>query len=278
MIKDFAKRISAAACVALLVLCSGFMCFAESTNKLTDNASLFTGSEQSQLTEQLESVSLTTGWDVIIYTNYNDVDEDSMEDYCNSYYDNHGYGLGEEKSGVFLTIDMGSRQMHIITKGEAMYYFNDERNDEVLDLVSADLHTGDYYEAAKDFVDYTLKYYNSGKPESGSFSNVELAEKTESPLLYVLKHYGIIFGIVSLGIGALSALGVAKKYKNNGKESIYDLHSNSRTTITDKQDVFVTKHVSVHTVSSSSGGSGSGGGRGGSGGGGSSHGGGGRSF
>ena len=81
----------------------------------------------------------------------------------------------------------------------------------------------------------------------------------------MLKHYGIIFGIVALVIATIVVLIVAHKYKNSGKEGTYDLRSNSVTNLTERQDIFLTKHVTVTTESSSSsdgssGGSSSGGG------------------
>ena len=92
----------------------------------------------------------------------------------------------------------------------------------------------------------------------------------------VLSVITIIFGIVALVIATIVVLIVAHKYKNSGKEGTYDLRSNSVTNLTERQDIFLTKHVSVTTESSSSSDSGSSGGS--SSGGGGSSGGGSRSF
>ena len=95
--------------------------FAESSKKLTDDADIITSSQEETIENNLKKCTLATGWDTIIYTNNNNVDSYDMEDYCNDYFDNHNYGCGDKKSGVMLTIDMSSREMYIITKGEAMY-------------------------------------------------------------------------------------------------------------------------------------------------------------
>ena len=269
------KRLSAALCALLVAVCGCTTFFAESTQKLKDDAFLFSDSEAEEITQMLESATENTGWDIIIYTNYNYVDEYDMEDYCNNYYDENGYGIGYDKNGVFLTIDMGSRQMYIITKGDAMYYFSDERTDDILDTVQYDLADSEYYQAAEDFVAYTLDYYNNGKPEEGTFTNVEINEKADHPVVYSLIHYGIPSLVAGLVIAALSVLFVHMRYKNNGKQGTYDLHQNSSTKLTLSNDTFLTKHVSVTTIESSSDRGSSGGG---SSGGGSSHGGGGRGF
>ena len=270
------KRLSAALCALLVAVCGCTTFFAESTQKLTDDASLFSDSEAEEITQMLESATENTGWDIIIYTNYNDVDSYDMENYCNSYYDEHGYGIGYDKDGVFLTIDMGSRQLYVITKGEAMYYFSDERTDDILDTVQYDLADGEYYQAAEDFVEYTLDYYNTGKPDEGTYTNVEINEKADHPVVYSLIHYGIPSLIAGIVIAALFVLFVYLRYRNNGKQGTYDLHKNSSTRLTVNTDTFLTKHVSVTKINTSS--DSGGGSSGGSSGGGSSHGGGGRGF
>lgn len=90
--------------------------FAESSKKLTDDADIITSSQEETIENNLKKCTLDTGWDTIIYTNNNNVDSYDMEEYCNDYFDNHDYGCGDEKSGVFLTVDMSSREMYIITK------------------------------------------------------------------------------------------------------------------------------------------------------------------
>lgn len=274
MIK-YTKRFSAVLFAITLALCTAFSVSAESTYKLMDDADLFTSSEEEQISSQLEDLTEQTGWDVIIYTNYNGIESDEMESYCNDYYDDNNFGCGDDNKGVFLTIDMSSREMYIITKGDAMYYFSDDRVDSILDEVQENLIDANYYAAAQAFIAYTGGFYNDGKPESGEFSNVELAEKEANPFLYVLKHYGIVILLVGIAVAAIAAVSVKMSYKNHGKKGTYDLKENSQVNLTEAQDIFLNKSVSVTNISSSSG---SGGGRSGGSSGGSSHGGGGRSF
>lgn len=255
MIMKCTKRISAFICAVLLTLCTGVCAFAESDYKLIDDAYLFSTDETSSIESELIRVSNETGWDVIIYTNLNSVEKEDMEDTCNRYYDDHNFGKGDRKSGVFLTIDMGSREMYIITKGEAMYYFSDDRVDDIVSDVAGYLKQDDYYSAAYSFTEDVENYYISGEPESGDFSNVELAEKEANPLLYVLKHYGIIAGVVALAAATVTVLLISHRYKHNGKDGTYDLHSNSVTNLTARQDIFLHKSVSVVNESSNSSGS-----------------------
>lgn len=269
------KRLTSAFCAIIIIALSCVTFFAESEQKLIDDAYLLSSYEQEEITQALEDASAQTGWDMIIYTNYNGIDEYDIENYTNEYYDNHGYGIGDNKSGIILNIDMSSRQMYVITKGDVMYYISDERNDNMLDAIQYELIDDNYYDACKTFVQYTVDYYEQGKPTSGTFTNVKINEKKDHPITYSLIHYGIPSFVIGALIALLTVFFVNHRYKNNGKKNIYDLNANSSTMLTRKDDIFLTKSVSVTTIQSSSSGS-SGGSSHSSGG--SSHGGGGRSF
>lgn len=123
MLKNILSVAATALAVSAMLAVSANTAFAESTKKLTDDADILLDSQEESIENNLKKCTLATGWDTIIYTNNNNVSSYDIEDYCNDYFDNHDYGCGDEKSGVFLTVDMSSREMYIITKGEAMYYF-----------------------------------------------------------------------------------------------------------------------------------------------------------
>ena len=268
----YTKRISALFCAVMLMLCTSVCVFAQASGVITDNATLFSDSEKAELQSQLDALSEKTGWMAVIYTNYDGYDADNIKPHTNRYYaDNYG----KTTAGVMLTIDMEGRAVDFRTKGDAMYYFSDNRVDTILDDVQGCLKEGLYYDAALSFISYSSEYYEAGIPEGESNENIDIQEKEANALLYVLKHYGIIFGVVALATATIVVFVVAHKYKNSGKEGTYDLHSNSVTNLTERQDIFLTKHVTVTTESSSSSGGSSGGS---SSGGGGSSGGGSRSF
>lgn len=275
MIK-LSKRLSVLMLTIFIALCTSMTVSAEALYKLSDIAELFTDDEYAVLEEKLNEVSEYTGWDVAVYTNERNVSKSNMEDVCNGYYDASDYGTGVEKSGVLLTVDMASREMFVLTKGEAMEYFTDQRVDEILDDVVYYLSDDMYVEAVNTFADDVKYFYDSGIPSGGTYENVDLEdEETGNLFLLILKKYGIIAGVIGVVAGVLSVVYVKSHYKNHGKSGTYDLAQNSVTNLTYKEDIFLHKSVSVTTVSSSSSGSRSSGRSGGSR---SSHGGGGRSF
>ncbi len=267
------KRFSAILAAILLIACVPLSVFAQAKGVLTDNAELFTDSEKAELQGKLDDLSQKTGWMAVIYTNYDGYDSDEIKPHANRYYaDNYG----KTTDGVMLTIDMSGRAVDFRTKGDAMYYFSDSRVDNILDDVQLYLSGDEYYYAGEIFINYASEYYDDGIPEGESNNNIDMQEKEDNPLWYVVKHYGIIILLVSCGIAALAVLFIVKSYKKNGKANIYDLHSNSNVKLNNSTDTFLHKSVSVTTISSSSSSGGSSGGH--SSGGGGSSGGGSRSF
>lgn len=251
----FTKRLTATLAAALIMLCMPLCTFAESQGVLTDDAGLFSSSEQEKLKESLNEISSKTDWMAVIYTNYDGYDPDDIWGHSNKYYaDNYG----KTTTGVMLNIDMGGRAVDLCTKGDAMQYFSDSRVNDILDEVQWELMEDDYYDAALVFVQKVSYYFDEGIPEGESNSNIEMYEKEDNPFLYVIKHYGIFILLISLGVSALVVVFVKHRYKNNGKQNTYDLHANSKTVISDSQDEFLHKSVAVSTISSSSGSSGGG--------------------
>lgn len=110
MLKNILSVAATALAVSAMLAVSANTAFAESTKKLTDDADILLDSQEESIENNLKKCTFATGWDTIIYTNNNNVSSYDIEDYCNDYFDNHDYGCGDEKSGVFLTVDMSSRE------------------------------------------------------------------------------------------------------------------------------------------------------------------------
>ena len=152
-----------------------------------------------------------------------------------------------------------------------MYYFGDGRVNTLLDDVQRDMKQGNYYSAAEQFLYYVDHYYDEGIDDDESNENIDLQEKEDNKFLYVVKHYGIVIAGGSIIVAVIVVIVVKIRYKHNGNAGTYDLKKNSKTMLTDKKDIFLTKHVSVTRIrsdsdssggssSSSSGGGGSSGG------------------
>lgn len=200
-------------------------------------------SQEESIENNLKKCTLATGWDTIIYTNNNNVSSYDIEDYCNDYFDNHDYGCGDEKSGVMLTIDMSSREMYIITKGEAMYCFSDARTDDLLDSVQYELSSGDYDGACDEFIETVEQYYNAGVDTSKDASYSNIIEAQLTPLEKVIKGflYGIVFMLMGGLAGFLVSLGVRYAYGKTARVRVMTLLKTARLTLRKAEISFYTK-------------------------------------
>lgn len=262
------KRVSALLLVMILLVCSCTVAFATTKNVVLDNAKVFSASETEQINQKLDEFSeLGTDWQIVIYTSYDDVDSSDMEYYYNRWSDKQNFA----DNNVVFVIDRGSDNRIILTHGTTMGYFSDQRMSEIKDEMRPHLSEDDLFGATLTFVEKTKEYCELGPALNGSFDNVMDAdekyeieqakqkEKSENPLLYSLKYYGIIFGAVAFGLVLTFVLVNFFRYKNFGKNNTYDLKANSSLNLTSKNNVFLRRSVTVvdNSRSSSSGGSGS---------------------
>ena len=118
---------------------------------IVDEANLLTYREESALEDLAQEFRQNNKMDVVIVT-VDSLGGKSAQNYADDYYDDHGYGVGSDYSGVLLLIDMGDRQWYISTCGDAIEAISDRDIDKLFDAMSDDLSHGDYYEAFTGFI------------------------------------------------------------------------------------------------------------------------------
>ena len=257
------KRLSAILAAMIMVFCTPLFVFAAGQTELRDDAELFTSEEETQLQAELDAFAQKTGWVAVIYTNNEGKTEDDIKPFANRYYADK---YGKTTAGVILTIDMKG-----ITSLSQFCIVVAIPGTALLDDVQYDMKQGNYYSAAEQFLCYVDHYYDEGIDDDKSNKNIDLQEKEDNKFLYVVRHYGIVIAGGSIIVAIIVVIVVKNRYKHNGKAGTYDLKKNSKTMLTDKKDIFLTKHVSVTRIrsdsdssggssSSSSGGGGSSGG------------------
>ena len=112
--------------------------------KIVDDANLLTDDEISALSQQAQSIAQEYSMDVAIVT-VPSINGAYIESYADDYYDNHGYGFGDDYSGVLLLIVMDTREWAISTCGETIAALPDWAIDELFYAMSDDLSDGYYY-------------------------------------------------------------------------------------------------------------------------------------
>jgi predicted kinase len=80
-----------------------------------------------------------------------------IRDYADDFYDNGGYGMGPDYSGMLILLDMNNRAIWLSTGGVMIEYINDMREEAILDRAYDHLSYGGYasgVQAALERVEY----------------------------------------------------------------------------------------------------------------------------
>ncbi|MBQ8556502.1 MAG: TPM domain-containing protein [Clostridia bacterium] len=278
-------------CILLLLLVP-VLALADALSELADtqvidDAGLFTPSELADMAEIIDQVERDHQVDIVVLTTW-DVPDDYSEsmyrvrDYADNFYDNGGYGMGEDDSGMLILLDMNNRVMWLSTGGVMIDYITDSREEDILDAASFGLSVGDYGDAMIAALKETRSFMNKGRLE-GTFRYDEVTGQRLSGMYNALTGAeAVLAGIAGVAAAAVFVLVVKSRYSLAGSTYSYDLETNAECELTRDNEQYLRQTVTRHARSSGNGG-GSGGGRSGGSGvhrssGGVSHGGGGRRF
>ena len=128
-----------------------------------DDANLLSSQEETKLRIDLENFKNEYNMDAVIVTS-NNLNGKSQQDYADDYFDYNGYGVGKEKSGLLLLIDMENRNIWISTSGEAIKYFTNNRIDNIVEDITSYLKNGDYFGGCNVFINDINNYVKEGIP------------------------------------------------------------------------------------------------------------------
>lgn len=118
---------------------------------IVDEAGILTSREESALEKVAQEIRDAHKMDVVILI-VGRLGGSSAQEHADDYYDDHGYGVGRDYSGVLLLIDMGSRQWHISTYGDAIKAISDRDVDILFGAMADELSDGNYYQAFKNYL------------------------------------------------------------------------------------------------------------------------------
>ena len=256
--------------------------------QIIDNANLFSVADVSRINEIILRIEAEHQVDmVVLTTNSVPTDQsDSMRrvrDYADDFYDNGGYGMGEDNSGMLILLDMNNRVIWLSTGGVMYEYINESRREDIIDRAYGYLKQRNYGEAIIAALSRVEYYMNKGR-EEGTFLYDEVTGKRLSGIYNALTSSELL---VAIGAGGAAALGIyliiGGSYNLKGSTYSYDQASNTSVVLNRDEESFVRQFVNRTPRNTGSHGTGSGGRRSGGSGihrssGGVRHGGGGRRF
>ena len=198
--------------------------------------------------EDIEKFRENYNIDAVIVT-ANDLQGKNTMEYADDYYDYNGYGLGGNKSGILLLIDMNDRKIWISTSGDAIEYFTDNRIDSIISDISKYLSNEEYFDACNIFLTDIQYYIDSGIPE-GQYTYSE-EENTLKIVLIALA--------VAVVVAGLTCIIIVNSYKNSKSVSSVNYVDNNSIVFTKRRDTFVNTFTTKTKIerNNSSGGSGS---------------------
>ena len=142
---------------------------AASLPHVVDHADLLSAQEEAYLEAKASQLVENYQMDVVILT-VDSLEHQSSEAYADDYYDQNGYGIGYDGSGVLLLLSMEYRDWAISTCGDAIYALTDYGIQSIFFDIASYLSQDLYFEAFDVYLDTLETYYsayNMGAPIDG---------------------------------------------------------------------------------------------------------------
>ncbi|MDD2981050.1 MAG: TPM domain-containing protein [Hespellia sp.] len=177
--------------------------------QVVDEADLLTDEEERQLDDEISQIVTARSFDIVILT-VPGLEGKSTESYADDYYDENGYGMGEDKDGVLFLVSMEDHDYYTSTCGYGLDAFTDYGIEEIGDHVASYLSDEEYFDGFEKFVSMTEEYLDAA--EAGTPYDVD--NKYEDPKNYFLRE--LIALVVSLGIGFVCVM-VMKSQMNTAR-------------------------------------------------------------
>ena len=124
---------------------------------MVDAAYMLEAGEVDELETLLEDISERNQMDVVAVI-VDDLEGMTAQDYADDYFDYNGYGYGENRDGILLLIDMGSRKWHMSTCGDGIRVFTDAGLDFIADKFLGKLSDGKLYKAIEIYATWCDKF------------------------------------------------------------------------------------------------------------------------
>ena len=208
--------------------------------RVFDHADILTGQQEEDLQTTIENFRGYAKMDCVVLTEENTAVSDP-ELHAQDYYDAAGFGLGEERSGLILYVNMATRDVAACASGDAREILGNRELDRVIDAGYTALADGDYY------VSFSQMIGKASGIVGDARQTVErpVAARFEIHIPVEIIAVGTLFGgIVGMSVYVV----VSKRYQKPIREAIYDTHAKTDLHLTHDSDIFVNKYVTVRHI------------------------------
>ena len=129
--------------VSLLLAVSLLFSSALAWGDVVDNADILTDDQEAQITARINELRRNNGQDFAFLSTDDFICFDPVE-FGAFYWDQNGFGLGLDHSGVLVYLDMNIKMMVVITSGQARADIDSGKVDAILDSAMPFLQEGDF--------------------------------------------------------------------------------------------------------------------------------------
>lgn len=240
------RKLFAVLLAALLLLPAAVLA---QSRQVIDDAGVLSDSERDSIQRYIEQIETNHQVDIVVLITYDTPKDYSdslyrVEAFADDYYDNGGFGMGPDYSGMLYLIDLNNRVQYISTGGVMQYYISDARTEAILDAAEPFLRRDDWSGAARAAIRRTGEYMEQGR-ERGVFLYDAETGKRLSGYHNPLEGYEVL---IALGGGALVGLifvgSVKGSYSLSGSTYRYDVSKKSSCTFTLDEEQYLREHVS----------------------------------
>ena len=250
--------------LALLVAALLLPAAALADMQVIDDANVIDADMERQITEAIDRIEQAHQVDLVVLVTYDtprDLSESMyrVRNYADDYYDNGGYGMGPDFSGMLYLIDLNNRVQWISTGGVMIEYINDYREERILDAAEPYLMSSRWGNAALRAIEMTGRFMNEGRMK-GTFIYDEATGKRLSGIYNPLEGFEILIAAAAgVAVAVFFVVTVSARYNLKGSTYRYDMQGNSSFALLADDEQYlrqtVTRTARV-TVSSSGGGGG----------------------
>ncbi len=205
--------------------------------RLIDKAGLLSEDEKTELLYKLDEISERQQMDIVIVT-MNSLEGESPMEYADDFYDNYGYGFGDNHDGILFLISIEERNWYISTTGYGIIAVTDAGRKYMSEKFLDNLSEGEYAIAFTTFAnlcDNFITQAKAGKP-------YDVGNLPKEPF-WAVGNFVITFGIGF--IISLIVTGMMKsKLKTIHSQPAADMYiKNGSMQITKKNDLFLYRHI-----------------------------------
>ena len=207
-------------------------------DRVFDRAELFTASEVQELEQEIHAFQEETGMDFVILTS-SESHDGSAQQVADEYYDQGGFGLDEEKSGILYYIDMDDRYHYLSTTGAMIDYMTDARIENAIDEVTRYLSAGAYAQGASQMISIVRQYVRAGIPEGQYRYDVVTGQRLTARHKALTKNEIILALVIGFAVCLIYVACVRSRYSLKGSTYHYSYQDTGAMKLTDQEDTYL---------------------------------------